>query len=362
MNRPSWKRLEPFDAVRAAKRLQPRDTGLEPGEVDILAAGPPCQPFSYAAQWRSSGRRGMQDDRAATVHATIGFVRRFQPKVLLIENVVGFVRSDHGAMRVLHRGLERINRDLGSSYALHHHVLDAADYGVPQHRRRAIVVASRDGKFLEPPEATHRNRPMRAWDAIGDLPDPASALIPLGTWASELLPSIPEGANYQWLTAHGGGEELFGYRTRYWSFLLKLARDRPSWTLSASPGPSTGPFHWNNRQLTVRERLRLQSFPDDWSLAGSVRSQLRMAGNATPPLLAEVIGHAIATQMLGMPPRERKGPSLIRPRRRAIPSPAQPRPVPSQLRSLIGKKNAHPGAGSGPSPRQPNGPSEPPAG
>ena len=219
--------------------------------------------------------------------------------MLLIENVVGFVRSDHGAMRVLHRGLERINRDLGSSYALHHHVLDAADYGVPQHRRRAIVVASRDGKFLEPPEATHRNRPMRAWDAIGDLPDPASALIPLGTWASELLPSIPEGTNYQWLTAHGGGEELFGYRTRYWSFLLKLARDRPSWTLSASPGPSTGPFHWNNRQLTVRERLRLQSFPDDWSLAGSVRSQLRMAGNATPPLLAEVIGHALRPKCSG---------------------------------------------------------------
>ena len=175
LNRPSWKRLEPFDAVKAAKRLHPSDAGLEPGEVDILAAGPPCQPFSYAAQWRSSGRRGMQDDRAATVHATVGFVRRFQPRVLLIENVVGFVRSDHGAMRVLQRGLERVNRDLGTRYALHHHVLDAADYGVPQHRRRAIVVASRDGNILKPPEATHRNRPMRAWDAIGDLPDPASA-------------------------------------------------------------------------------------------------------------------------------------------------------------------------------------------
>jgi DNA (cytosine-5)-methyltransferase 1 len=56
-----------------------------------------------------------------------------------------------------------------------------------------------------------------------------------------LLPSIPEGSNYQYLTARGGGEELFGYRTRYWSFLLKLAKDLPAWTLAASPGPSTGP-------------------------------------------------------------------------------------------------------------------------
>jgi DNA (cytosine-5)-methyltransferase 1 len=194
---------------------------------------------------------------------------------------------------------------------------------------------------------------MRAWDAIGDLPDPGSDVLPLGTWASDLLPSIPEGGNYQWLTAKGGGDEVFGYRTRYWSFLLKLAKDRPSWTLSASGGPSTGPFHWNNRQLTVRERLRLQSFPDDWKLSGSVRSQVRMAGNATPPLLAEIIGRAIAQQILhpGTTLDQRTSPSL--PRKRTVPAAVDPVPVPKRLQYLIGKKKAHPGAGFGPSPRYP---------
>lgn len=350
-NRPSWKRLEPLDAVIAARKLRSRDIGLEPGEVDILAAGPPCQPFSSAAQWLPSGRRGMEDDRAETVRATVGFVRVFQPKVLLIENVIGFVRADDGAMRVLRAGLQRINRDLGTEYDLHHVVLDAADYGVPQHRRRAIVVASRDGKNLVPPPPTHVDRPMRAWDAIGDLPDPGSDVLPLGTWASDLLPSIPEGGNYQWLTAKGGGDEVFGYRTRYWSFLLKLAKDRPSWTLSASGGPSTGPFHWDNRQLTVRERLRLQSFPDDWKLSGSVRSQVRMAGNATPPLLAEIIGRAIAQQILHPGTTLDQRTSLSLPRKRTVPAAVDPVPVPKRLRCLIGKKEAHPGAGFGPSPR-----------
>ena len=230
-------------------------------------------------------------------------------------------------------------------------VVDATDYGVPQHRRRAIVVASRDGRELSLPTPTHRDKPIRAWDAIGDLSEPSEDPMPLGTWARNLLPSVPEGGNYQWLTARGGGEELFGYRTRYWSFLLKLARDRPSWTLSASGGPSTGPFHWNNRQLTVRERLRLQSFPDSWHLVGSTCAQVRMAGNATPPLLAEVIGRALVCQLLDQHIEFSAAPGLLRRRRTRVPPPVDPKPVPARWRFLVGKKRAHPGAGLGPSPR-----------
>ena len=86
-----------------------------------------------------------------------------------------------------------------------------------------------------------------------------------GKWAG-LLPTIPEGENYLFHTRLGGGRPLFGYRTRYWSFLLKLAKDEPSWTLQAHPGPATGPFHWANRPLTVQEMLRLQSSqqPGEW--------------------------------------------------------------------------------------------------
>src|SRR2546421_631152 len=84
---------------------------------------------------------------------------------------------------------------------------------------------------------------FRAYDAFADLPLEASPSM-RGRWA-ELLPSIPEGSNYQHHTDRGQGLPIFGFRTRYWSFLLKLAQDRPSWTISAQPGPATGPFHWS---------------------------------------------------------------------------------------------------------------------
>ncbi len=254
---------------------------------------------------------------------------------------------------LLEAGLSDINKSSKTAYKLKWAVLDSASYGVPQHRRRAIGVASRSGEEFVFPAPSHVEKPITAWDAIGDLATPDEGVLPLGTWATGLLPSIPEGGNYQWLTSHGGGEEVFGYRTRYWSFLLKLAKDRPSWTLSASAGPSTGPFHWSNRQLTVKERLRLQSFPDNWSLIGSTRAQVRMVGNAAPPLLAEVIGREIVRQLIDCDATYSHRPLMLRSRKRTIPEPTAPLGVPDHLRHLIGKKKSHPGAGLGPSPRAP---------
>lgn len=350
-NRPAWRKIEPHDAMEAALRVRPSDLGIRRKQLDVIAAGPPCQPFSAAAQWHSSGRQGMADDRSTTIRSLLQFTESFLPKVLLIENVVGFLRDDDGAITVLERGLSRINRKYQTKYSLHSVIVDSAAYGIPQHRRRAILVASRAGKQFVPPPPTHDLRPLTAWDAIGNLPSTEIETISLGSWARDLLASIPEGGNYQWLTSQGGGEELFGYRTRFWSFLLKLARDRPSWTLAASAGPSTGPFHWDNRQLTVRERMRLQSFPDDWVLLGPVRSQIRMVGNATPPLLAEVMGRAIVQQLLNSRAEFKNQPELLGKRRRSTSTARDPIPVPSRLSHLIGDKPPHPGTGYGPSPR-----------
>jgi DNA (cytosine-5)-methyltransferase 1 len=350
-NRPSWKKLIPHDATVAAKRILPSDLGIRRKQLDVIAAGPPCQPFSAAAQWHTSGRQGMADNRSTTIRSLLQFTESFLPKVLLIENVVGFLRDDDGAITVLDRGLSRINRKHQTRYSLHSVIVDSASYGVPQHRRRAILVASRSGKTFVPPCPTHDLKPLTAWDAIGNLPTPSAETLPLGSWARDLLESIPEGGNYQWLTSQGGGDELFGYRTRFWSFLLKLARDRPSWTLAASAGPSTGPFHWDNRQLTVRERMRLQTFPDDWTLIGPVRSQIRMVGNATPPLLAEVIGRSVVHQFLNPSAEFDSRPRLLGGRRRTIPMARDPIPVPPRLSHLIGDKSPHPGTGYGPSHR-----------
>lgn len=350
LNRPAWPLLDDGDVMTAAARLGPADLGLEVGELSVLAGGPPCQPFSKASQWAAGGRSGIDDSagRGTAVKGVTDLVARFLPHALLIENVVGFVKGRGSARATVERALAQVNGEHGTRYHLQVRVLDAADYGVPQHRVRAIGVALREGADFKWPVPTHTDRKVTSWDAIGDLKvvDPPAGT---GRW-TPLLPSIPEGSNYQWHTARGGGEPLFGYRTRYWSFLLKLARDRPSWTISASPGPSTGPFHWDNRPLTVGERLRLQSFPIGWVLTGGQRDQIRLVGNATPPLLAEVLGNALAEQVFGRGGQLDR-PTLGIPKAPDEPVPAPARPVPAAFISMRGEHPAHPGAGQGPAAR-----------
>jgi DNA (cytosine-5)-methyltransferase 1 len=353
-NRPEWQLLEPSDVNVAANELQPRDLGMRKRELDLIAGGPPCQPFSKAAQWQPAARQGMRDPRAQAVYGLLDLVASFLPKAILLENVEGFLKGPASARGVIENGLKEINALHGTSYQLEAAVLDAADFGVPQHRRRAIAVARRDGKSFTFPEPTRLGKPPSAWDAIADLPRVDWSPTP-GLW-TELLPSVPEGSNYLYLTARGGGPELFGWRSRYWSFLLKLARDRPSWTLPASPGPYTGPFHWDNRPLTVHERLRLQGFPDDWELCGSHVRQVKMSGNATPPPLGEVIGRELVRQLkLGeADERERvlcRPPLLAIVRRSDCPTASAPVAVPGQFLHLAGPKAAHPGTGRGPAPR-----------
>lgn len=76
-NRPAWKLLDRADVIEAAATLKPADLGLRRRELDVLAAGPPCQPFSTAGQWTSTGRRGMSDQRADTIVAMLELLERF---------------------------------------------------------------------------------------------------------------------------------------------------------------------------------------------------------------------------------------------------------------------------------------------
>jgi DNA (cytosine-5)-methyltransferase 1 len=354
LNRPAWPLLEPRDVTLAAQSLRPKDLGLRRRELDLLVGGPPCQPFSKAAQWRQTGRTGMLDSRADAIHGMLEIAESFLPKAILLENVAGFLKGPVSARKTIEEGLQRINRACGTAYRLDTVVLDAANYGLPQHRLRAIAVACRNGTPFIVPSPTHSKARVTAWDVLADLPE-VTWSPRAGSWA-ELLPSIPEGGNYLYLTARGGGAELFGWRSRYWSFLLKLARDRPSWTLPASPGPSTGPFHWDNRPLTVRERLRLQGFPDNWQLCGSLNQQVKMSGNATPPPLAEAVGRELVRQLKLGDPRQRdhilqSRSQLVATHRLDCPAPVDPVPVPVAFECMAGPKQAHPGTGLGPAPR-----------
>jgi DNA (cytosine-5)-methyltransferase 1 len=343
-----WALLGEGDINELANVLTPRSVGLQQGDLSLIAGGPPCQPFSMAAQWAAGGRRGMMDKRAQTVISTLLLVRQFLPKAVLFENVRGFVQGQRSALKYLREEFDKIEQTEGASYSLHVKVVNAADYGVPQNRHRAIVVAVRDPYVFSWPEPTHSQAPLTAWDALWDV-RPSRVPEAKGKWSS-LLPLVPEGQNYLWLTSRGGGPELFGYRTKYWNFLLKLAHDRPSWTLPASPGPSTGPFHWENRPLAVEEQLRLQSFPDEWQVSGTYREQTLQLGNATPVLLAEVLGKSVARALEAESP-------IIAPFVRD-PATVSREPatvttvVPGHLINLVGKKAAHAGEGLGPAGRE----------
>lgn len=333
--------------------------GARPGEVDVLIGGPPCQPFSKAGYWASGDSARLEDPRANTLSAYMQVVEEALPATFLLENVEGlaYQGKDEG-LRFLLARLDQVNRRTKSRYVAVMKKVDAADYGVPQHRERVLIVASRDGKEFKFPEPTHGEHvgqcsileskltPFRtAWDALGAAkPDASEDLDVRGKW-SALLPSIPEGSNYLFHTERGGGLPLFGWRRRYWTFLLKLAKSRPSWTIQAQPGPSVGPFHWDNRRLSVEELRRLQTFPADVTFVGGRTSVQRQLGNAVPSLLGEVIARSIAKQLLGR--RVTGTPRLGLVERPGLPGPQKPKLVPQAFMKHIGEHTAHPGTGLG---------------
>lgn len=337
------------------------DGGLAKGRVDLLVGGPPCQPFSKSGFWSRGETQRLDDPRAHTLSAYMRVVEESLPNAFLLENVEGlaFAGKDEG-LRLLLDQIQRINKRTKSNYQPVVQVLNAAEHGVPQMRERVFLIAARDGTRFQFPEAKYRapsdgkTDPLlrddlptfrTAWDALGDVrPDDGEELQVRGKWG-ELLPSIPEGSNYLHHTERGEGLPLFGWRRRYWSFLLKLAKNRPSWTIQAQPGPAIGPFHWANRRLSIRELCRLQTFPDDVKIVGGRASQQKQLGNAVPSLLAEVLGRQIAMQLLGLKAEGEL--RLLPPNRTPIPAPEPVASVPAKFRSLAGKHDPHPGTGKG---------------
>lgn len=355
-NRP-WKVLEGDIFGISTKDMLAGDK-LKRGEVDVVIGGPPCQPFSKSGYWARGDAGRLSDPRSNTLAAYMRVVDEALPRAFLLENVGGLSYSgkNEGLELLLDR-IEEINRRHRVEYRPEYRVVRAAEYGVPQLRERFVMVAARDGQTFKFPEPTHgagdshqlsllAREPYRtAWDAMGDIQaDPDEDLALRGKWA-ELLPSIPEGENYLFHTERGLGLPLFGWRRRFWSFLLKLAKDRPSWTVQAQPGPATGPFHWSNRRLSMRELCRIQTFPEDVVITGGRTSIQRQVGNAVPSLLAEVLARAIRQQILGHRPDHSL--KLLPPKRVPVPAPEVVRSVPKKFLALKGSHSSHPGTGRG---------------
>jgi DNA (cytosine-5)-methyltransferase 1 len=281
--------------------------------VDVLVAGPPCQGFSL------TGPRKFEDPRNTLYLSALEVAGIARPRAVLIENVRGMANLYGGAVR---REVERRLMDLG--YTVDSQVLDVADFGVPQHRKRLFFVAMRDQKVFEWPTPTFGPNTLNAFrtcsEAISDLstsqhesgnestPYPLPPMSEyqatmrsqskqlhnhIATKHSNLVKAViahvPPGGNYRDLPPGIGDSRKFNVAwTRYHP-------DRPASTIDTG---HRNHFHYSlNRVPTIRENARLQSFPDNFIFSGTRTSQNRQVGNAVPPLMAEVLARAIAKSL-----------------------------------------------------------------
>lgn len=282
-----------------------RAGGFGRGETpDLLVGGPPCVAFSKSGFWLDWKRDGV-DPAASLLQAYTAVLAQARPRFFVLENVYALTFNNKASRPAFERLLHEIE---SAGYHYRWQVLNAADYGVPQARPRLFIVGARKGDPIpELPEPTHHGDWERRKTGGGPLPhvtagevldglvtDPEPGEVVRGRWG-HLLDKIPPGDNYLYYTEkRGHPEPIFEWRSRYWSFLLKLDPGSPSPTIQAQPGPNVGPFHWENRRLRVGELRRLFTFPDDFEFVGkraSVQSQL---GNSVPPRLAAHVARAVA--------------------------------------------------------------------
>ena len=283
-------------------------SGIGDNEIDIVVGGPPCQGFSL------TGPRNFDDKRNTLYLAMVKTVAEFKPKAFLVENVPGLVSMYNGEVK--NKIIERFT-ELG--YKVQYRILVAADYGVPQTRRRVFFIGIRNdiAKDFEYPEPKLSEQEyVTTADALSDLPDCVKDLgAEIGEYdkkpvteyqkkmrnnsgvlynhlaslhsekVTSVIAQVPDGGNYKDLPPGVGDSRKFHVAwTRYNS-------KKPSNTIDTG---HRNHFHYKwNRVPTVRENARLQSFPDNFRVLGSKTSQFRQVGNAVPPLLAQAVAESL---------------------------------------------------------------------
>ena len=303
--------LAKLDGAELAETLQ-----LRPGTLDVLVGGPPCQGFS------SAGQRRRGDARNTLVGEFARFVARVRPAVFVFENVEGFLTTEGGS-----RVIELLEPLIKTGYRIHLRKINAANFGVPQHRKRVIAIGAL-GWDPQYPESTHS-----AYGAPGTRlagchlpPTPtlgeALASLPL---ASKAAPGEPEdhyyvplkGLDLERVQALRPGQTMRDLPEVYWhdsyrrrafrrvmdgtpsekrggapAGLRRLRLDEPAKAVTgAARNECIHPTE--DRRLTVRECARLQTFPDDFKFFGTSSARMRLIGNAVPPLLATKIAKAV---------------------------------------------------------------------
>ncbi len=294
------------DSIINGTDIKEYDGGdLEPGDVDLVIGGPPCQPFSAAAR-RSGGFAGADSEDGQLFRAYVELLEEWNPKAFLFENVYGITSNEEDWQMIV----DAFENEAGEpGYHPKARTLDAADYGVPQHRERTFIVGIRkdiDEEFHFPfpthgPDSPTDQELISAGEALEGVDVEGAAQDPAYEITSKhapLLEDIPPGLNYSFYTEKlGHHEPVFGWRSRFSDYLYKADPNQPVRTLKAQPGAASGPFHWENRKFTEEELKRLQTFPEDYTLKGSYGQVVKQIGNSVPPRIAEVLAKAIAQEL-----------------------------------------------------------------
>jgi DNA (cytosine-5)-methyltransferase 1 len=296
--------------------------GIDPMQLDLLFGGPPCQPFSLAGK-----QNGLQDSRGPLLFEIIRFAEHFKPKVILLEQVKGFISAkDKNSKKggVFEQFISELDR---IGYIPKWQVCCAADYGVPQMRERVFVVATRGKNGFKFPEKTHTRLEetpnlfgllpyVTVGDAIAGLGKP-DAKIPGTTFYNRMdghvdvtpprdrqrIAQVPEGS-YLAAQAHLGEDLRCNLQKKDTTKYLRLSRNKPSNTLRCGEIF----FHpTEDRYLTPREYMRIHGYGDDYILCGPIRSrtgtvktldQHRQVANSVPPPLAQVMGTQIRRYLI----------------------------------------------------------------
>ncbi len=250
-------------------------------KIDVIIGGPPCQAYSLL------GTRSLDDPRAHLYLEYVRMVREFRPRIILYENVVGLLSMGRGRLvtTIMH-----LFREIG--YLVSFRVLNAADYGVPQLRRRVIIVGTRSRRLFKFPAPTQPKPYMTIAGAISDLSldhDNRYACDPQNKYqemmrANRLRDHLPRAIAKSRLSLIG----TRAYRRLYWH--------EPCPTVT---GHFNGVHPLAPRLLTTRECARIQSFPDRYRFCGSTSDRNLQIGNAVPPLLSVALADAVAKHLEG---------------------------------------------------------------
>ncbi len=286
---------------------------LQPGEIDLVTGGPPCQSFSTV------GKRGsILDPRGSLFMDFVRLVRGIQPRFFMMENVRGLLSAPIRHRPHSQRGhsyppleldemqgaaLAVVLAELESlGYEISHALVEAADYGVPQNRQRVIFVGSKGVhrfKFPLPTHSKNPNKSLQKWrtlkDALQNLVDDQPEFVPYSKNRLKYLRLLKAGQNWRYLPdelkqeAMGGAYKSGGGKV---GFYRRLSWDKPSPTITTCPHQkATDMCHPEElRPLSVKECAKIQTFPDDWFFYGSVTSKYRQIGNAVPVELAKALG------------------------------------------------------------------------